>query len=376
MLIRINALDAFFFRDAKPFEMGEESWADSIFPPSPSVIYGTLRFLFFIQENELHATKERLEQLTKDLKITGIFLEVEEEITDKNGKIKIEKSYLLPLMNDLVEEKESKELAFLELKDTNPISSSDFKKIPVSKARATKANGFIDTNSYSKLLKKQKEEIKEKIKTELLISEPKIGIARDNQTHANQEGKLYRVEMQRFDTQKYKNIQFVITCENLELKEGNYMTKMGGEGKIFSYSVEKEIPKSIKVETPTFDENVKGEDKIFRLCVVTPALLKNGSLPSWIIRDEEKGTMEGKPNEESNLKLELITTLLGKPVSFGGFDLKEKQPKEMNKYVPAGAVYYFKIIDGTYSQVIDMFHGKSISDTDAAQGFGIAYVGK
>lgn len=370
MLIRFNPLDAFFFRDAKPFEMGEESWADSIFPPSPSVIYGTLRFLYFIQKNKLHSTKEELDNLTKNLKITGIFLEVEEEITDQNGKTTLQKSYLLPLMNDLVEEKESKELCFLELKDTNPISSSEFGKMPVSKKRATKANGFIDTKNYSKLLKKQTKEIKENLKTELLISEPKIGIARDNQTHANQEGKLYRVEMQRFDTQKYKNIQFAILFEGLDLETGTHITKMGGEGKLFSYSVEKETQENFEVENFIFDENIK--EKTFRLCLVTPALFRNGSLPSWI----DKETMRGKPNEKLDLELELITTLLGKPVSFGGFDLKEKQPKKMSKYVSAGAVYYFKIVKGTYQQVIELFHGKSISELDAdKQGFGIAYIG-
>jgi len=42
-ILRINPFDTFFFRDGKPFTMGDDSWADGIFPPSPSVIYGALR---------------------------------------------------------------------------------------------------------------------------------------------------------------------------------------------------------------------------------------------------------------------------------------------------------------------------------------------
>lgn len=353
MIIRINPLDTFFFRDAKPFDLGEETWADSIFPPAPSVIYGALRTLYFIQENSLHLEKKQLDELTKDFKILSIFIQVGES------------EYLLPLMNDIVRDKKTKDLLFLQEKENDLISSSVAQKILISPVRAEEVKGFVDINAYSNLLSKIIID-KDKIRDDLIVKEPKIGIARNNQSHGNEDKKMYRVEMQRFNTQKYKNMQLVIICENLPLTQGSYTSKMGGEGKPFSYSVENiEIPKNGFVEVP------KLENDTFRLCLTTPALLEKGWLPSWL---DEK-TLEGRvPNSE--LKLKLLTTFLGKPVSFGGFDLKEKKPKEMNKYVPAGAVYYFQILEGTAQQVIDIFHFKSISELgSASQGFGITYVG-
>ena len=43
MTIQLDALDTLFFKDGKPFSLGEETWADGIFPPPPSVVYGATR---------------------------------------------------------------------------------------------------------------------------------------------------------------------------------------------------------------------------------------------------------------------------------------------------------------------------------------------
>ena len=43
MIIEISALDTLFFRDGKPFSMGENHWTNSIFPPNMSTVYGADR---------------------------------------------------------------------------------------------------------------------------------------------------------------------------------------------------------------------------------------------------------------------------------------------------------------------------------------------
>ena len=52
MRIKIDAIDTLFFKDGKPFSMGDETWADGIFPPPPSVIYGALRSIYFSEHPE------------------------------------------------------------------------------------------------------------------------------------------------------------------------------------------------------------------------------------------------------------------------------------------------------------------------------------
>jgi CRISPR-associated protein Cmr3 len=45
--VALNAFDTLFFRDGKPFSMGEETWANGLFPPPLSVVYGALRTAYF-----------------------------------------------------------------------------------------------------------------------------------------------------------------------------------------------------------------------------------------------------------------------------------------------------------------------------------------
>jgi CRISPR-associated protein Cmr3 len=349
MIIRINPLDTFFFRDGKPFDMGDESWADGVFPPSPSVIYGALRTLFFAHSSKLDLTKEELDEMTKEFRIRGIFLQ-------------IGKNVYLPIPNDIVKAKDTNQFTFLELKEKPACSSCKTDKVLVASVISEGAEGVVDIDSFKAIL--ARENITTiTLKKDFLKKEPKIGIARNKISKATEEGRLYRVEMQRFAD----NSKIVVVFENLELPE-KCISKIGGEGKTFSYELENmEIPENGFIDYPSEIEN-----NTFRICLTTPTLFQNGWLPSWIDEATLIGTFP-----KSNLKLKLLTAALGRPISLGGFDVKNGQPKEMNKYVPAGSVYYFEILEGTYQEAIQAFHFQSISECETAkEGFGITYIGK
>ena len=53
MILELQPLDTLFFRDGKPFNKGEENWADAIFPPFPATIYGALRTAYFNEHIEI-----------------------------------------------------------------------------------------------------------------------------------------------------------------------------------------------------------------------------------------------------------------------------------------------------------------------------------
>ena len=42
-MIQIEPIDTLFFRDGKPFSMGDQSTAFGIFPPYPSTVFGAIR---------------------------------------------------------------------------------------------------------------------------------------------------------------------------------------------------------------------------------------------------------------------------------------------------------------------------------------------
>jgi len=358
MIIKINPLDTLFFRDGKPFTMGEDTWSNSIFPPYPTTIYGALRSAYFAMHIDKFEKANEEDDPTKNLRIKGIFLKVTEE-------------YFFPLPMDCVKKKDSKEgdgfilhteLAkgfisnYPKLEKLLIISSENNEKVENVK------NGILSKLDFEEYLKGETNIITYSKIDNYLIDEPKIGIARSSQTHSSQEGMLYRVDMKRLENNKSEKINIVVDFEGLDLPEEGLM-KLGGEGKAVRYSKHNE--QDITINFPQFKEDTKQ----FKIVLTTPAIFKNGWLPNWI----GENTLEGEYN---GLKLKLLTAAIAKPVNIGGFDIKGRKPKPMYKAVPAGSVYYFELISGNIEEVKNSFHKKAISDAYPEQGFGIAYVGK
>lgn len=359
-VIKIEAIDTLFFRDGKPFSMGEETWADGIFPPNPSVLYGALRTKYFAEHPDEFSKANTENDPTKNLQILGFAFKINEDI-----------QYPLPL--DIHSEKKSKEniayLLTLSDKDTHFIDNYPFSKILVPnedlkfKVLEPLENGYITKANLEGYLNKEEKEYYPDQLTKYYVREPKIGIGREDTSKTSKEGQLYRVNLIRpsvLENKELKTIQFLIHYEGLNLPKKGFL-KLGAESKIVNYTtVVDEITPKFKNSTPN--------RKLFKLYLSTPCYFENGSLPDWI----NETTLEG---EYPKLKLKLLTAAVGKPIFIGGFDMKNKKPKPMRKYVPAGSVYYFEILEGSFEDVVKVFHGNSISKERANEGFGISYVG-
>jgi CRISPR-associated protein Cmr3 len=357
MILKIEPIDSLFFRDAKPFTMGEDTWANSVFPPSPSVIYGAFRSLYFSENiDEFHNLKDKKNlnkdlDPTKKLKINSINLKIGDEI-------------YFPIPFDCVKYKDNEnELVYtLEFDDNlskEGIKNSTLDRILISKAGKRVKDihsGFVRKSAFEEYLKTNKPFTIQEL-SKIIIIEPKIGIAKSTETHSSEEGKLYRVEMIRLK----KDIKFIVNFEDLNLPDKGLL-KLGGEGKTVSYV---KVQDNIDVKFPDFSEN----EKYFKLILSTPGIFDNGWLPSWIDEDKLDGEIEG-------LNIRLIAVTIGKPIYIGGFDMAIGRPKPMYKAVPAGSVYYFKLLNGTMNDVKEIFHQKAISDKYKKQGFAISYVGK
>lgn len=362
MRIRAKAIDTLFFRDGKPFTSGEETWADGMFPPYPSVIYGAVRswFLSNIGKINDHSIEE-----SGKIKIRNIYYKI---FHNGDGELS------LPLPLDLVEPKEkgktieeiriekerelnkkTYKVVKLQIKPNTGLSSSPHDSLlePPSGIKEVEqiSGGFIDSGKFKAYLegKLVKAEIR-KI-NEAITNEFKVGIAKGKITNTALEGKLYRVGMQRPN-----NISLVIEFDlPRELNNQYKFMKLGGEGKATSISIAKGRIDSLKIKNDSIDL----EQGQFKLYLSTPSIFKEG----W------------KPNLKAlGIEAELITAVVGKPLNIGGFDMKKIEPKPMLKAVPAGSVYYYKTKEDS-QKVIDKLQGKSVSDFLSEQGFGIAFVG-
>jgi len=344
-ILRINPFDTFFFRDGKPFTMGDDNWADGIFPPSPSVIYGALRTAWISEQADGFTEKNIVE--SEKLKVKGIFIEF-----NKN-------SIALPVPRDLVHEKGNKSnKSILQLQHNKAFSKNAPSMIALSVqykfVEEFLANGVVKYNSYESYLKGNSTI---QIEENYTVEESKIGIGREIDSHTAKEGSLYRVDMKRF---KNEETSIIVECEGLDFSSNSFL-RIGGEGKAASLE-------TIEAGHTDINPPIKYQDNRFKVCLATPSIFEKGWLPNWIDETSFEGQYKG-------LKLKLIATVLGKPANVGGFDVKLNEPKTMFKAIPAGSVYWFELLEGTLLEAKNVFHYQSVSEQKAKEGFGITYIG-
>ncbi len=383
MIFEITPLDPLFFRDGRPFTMGDESAAGSFFPPMPSTVYGALRSAYIAHNGGLgrFESGEMRETVgTKEsggsFSLKGVFLRWGDEIflpapldlgknkDQRNGtgvdellrlspvprkhlpcvlspKIKAE-CLLLPEGGDLVEDPTA-----------HLISVATFREY-----QTDGASSFFGRTLGS-----------------MVMPEPKMGIKRNADTHAAEDGFLYRVGMLRLASRNpdgsVVKAGLIAVSSDVEGFPDEFMLKLGGEGrpcrarKASSYESQlgfEELSSEVK-------EKIVNNGR-FRLYLATPAIFDKGWLPVM-------ASIDGKEVffQDGELRLRLLYVVLGRPQHVGGWDIQEKKPKAMRRAVPAGSVYCLEILEGDPAMVMERFHMANISDHLAEQGFGLTLVG-
>lgn len=341
-------MDTLFFRDGKPFTMGDDNWANGVFPPYPSVIFGALRSAFFSHHIDVLKKANEPDDPTVKLHIRGIYF-----FDHKENKI------YLPLPMDCVEKKNEKknEVSILPYVDLDKIKTS----CPTQYALKgtgdveTVYGGLITSDLFKKYLTNSERSFSFIKISDKISIEPKIGISIDKNSGTSEEGKLYRTGMNRLN-----ELSLLIEFDDLDLPASGFL-KLGGEGRAVSYEI-------FSSENFDLSFQIKDNYEFFKLYLLTPAIFKNGWLPEWIDEKTLVGDYQG-------LKLKLLTASIGKTISVGGFDMKARKPKPMHKAVPSGSVYYFELMEGEIKTAFKLLNQKAISDYYPEQGFGIAYVG-
>lgn len=367
MIIKINALDTLFFRDGRPFSMGDETWANGVFPPYPSVFYGALRSAYFAQDPTGFRTVETEDDPTRDLKVLSIALLLKSSAGSSSVY------YPLPLDCVKLKDDSTDKVKQLEIMKCDQVTSypCEYFLVPSKDERVEQVNdGWVPNLSLEEYLTGVLAgTISITRLSKLVISEPKVGIKRNNNTRTTgkDEGMLYRVDMKRMET-TISEVAFLVEFEDLDLPSKGFI-RLGGEGKAAYYEEVKEADNYLPAERKILS-GISTEIH-FKIYLTTPAFFQNGWYPGWL-----KGTnsLSGGYN---GLKVKLVAAAVGDYLTVGGFDMKKNAPKPMKRMVPAGSVYYFQILDGNHSDVITCFHKKAISDDPfySKQGFGIALAG-
>jgi CRISPR-associated protein Cmr3 len=357
MILRINALDTLFFRNGKPFSMGEDTWADGVFPPYPSVLYGALR-TWYVANQAGGVTQSMIDE-SGNMSITaihyripgGLYLPLPLDMVEPKNKSVAKKN----------EENRKKEYEVVKLAlaentaDAKLSSTPEFFNallMPDNQQEVESVqDGLISVSNFKQYLEGGLQEAKIQKISDFAQVEPKIGVGRDDNTNAAADSMLYRVGMRRMNG-------FEMIAE-LKLPKEDFQheatfIKLGAEGKIASFS-DKGRMDALKLDKATIDLQA-GQ---FKLYLATPAIFKKGWQPD----------LAG-----FGIQADLITAAVGKPGHIGGFDMANRSPKPMYKAVPAGSVYYYRTKESV-EDVLEKLQGESVSDFMGEQGFGIAYIG-
>ncbi|MBM4330706.1 MAG: type III-B CRISPR module-associated protein Cmr3 [Deltaproteobacteria bacterium] len=385
MNIFIQPTDVLMFRDGKPFSAGDDHLARSIvFPPPPTTFYGALRSKILSEvfpEYKTYGAFREGQKIPKQAelvvneigtpdKATGS-LRISSFLLGKKNKDGIEPYFPMPKDMAKVKGQEKTKLQLLApLRGLPATSNAPAGFIPLwcrTENALERVDGFLNLQQMQHYLYGETHNQNwdklfegETIKS-LYMKEVRTGIGKGRESRTVSEGALYSVEYFRLAD----GIGFLLAIDGTQLlpKEGKQLLRLGGDWRSAYY----EKVADFILETNRIKEKIESTRR-FKVILTTPAIFKNGWLPSWV----DVKTMEG---ERTGLKFKIVSAAVGKPVGIGGFNLVERKPKTMKKAVPAGSVFFFELVKGDAEELFSTFYRQSISDENAEAGLGLILIG-
>jgi len=388
--IFIEPLDILLFRESKPFSGGESHFARSVFPPPPSTIYAAIRsYLLSLQFGRFEAFKKDKDipkTLAEEigfpenlgtLELSRMLLAQKKELVRHNAN-NIEIELLYPIPFDVVRTKGSKPFQHLLLKPVEnfPVYTNLLKGLRhlwlKEDLHFEAGTGWLNQKGMQRYLDAEPYQNdsffapEELLSGELLFKrEERTGIARDRQSRSVRQGLLYSIEYIRLK----KGVGFFAEIKGTNLLPKAGLINLGGDRRPATYAP----ADSSDLLADKIRAKIE-ETKRFKLFLISPALFENGWRPKWVNPQTLEGIL-------GNVRFRLLAASIGKSIGIGGFDLVKQHPKPIHRFVPAGSVYFFEILEGDVNSVMEELHWKSISEDlpsfpeTSKQGFGYSLVG-
>lgn len=364
--LTFNATDTLFFRESRPMEsMGE---LQSVFPPPMRTLAGAIRTLIGETNGVNWQDYERNPQ-NPVRQIIGY--------SDDLGALRFEGAWLAcggerlyPAPLHLL--KKDDKLHRLEL-DHNGIWCDLGKKVRLPKlpdddeAKGSKPleNTWLTRAGFESVLNGNKPTI-DQLKTakDLFERESRLGIARDNATRSVQEGMLYQTQHIR----PHADLSIEVDVTGLpDTMPQNAIIRVGGEGRSASISV-----KQANNALPKGKAGKGKADTGIALYLLTPLNMPQGTYLGFTC--EERDTHTVWTGTLNGIALELHGAVTGKALREGGWDMANRQPRAVTSLIPAGSVFFCKIINGDTAAAINALHNQHIG-TLTAYGYGHLAVG-
>lgn len=374
--VALAPVDAWFFRDGRPYHQGESGQADarSHFPPFAPTLVGLVRSSLAMSQGWDgkgrwdHSLNEILgdgfESLGR-LQFSGPF--VQRPIDQGSGR---GHQYLLPAPSHLLGFKAREEsrnettwtpVGFLRPSEQTTLCDLGSIRLPVRDVQIQKSQTiqepqdcWMTVEGYEIVLRGKLPPSESVVHADnLWKAEPRVGLARDHETRLAEDGKLYSPHYVRLKD-GVRLVTGVTGVPEGWLLPG--LVSFGGEGRM-AYCDGDETP----LPLPNVPVEIIRETRKFTATLLTPLSLPEES--SGYCQHPLPGTeLPGLSGSR------IVSASVGKPLQIGGWNSLERKPLPLRAYLPAGSTWFCEA-DATAIDGILNGHGKYLGER-TQYGFG------
>ncbi len=358
----IEPVDVLLFRDGRPFTAGEDHRARSLFPPTPFTLQGAIRtrilFASGIDPADYARGAPTAQALIQQIGPPGGGygrLQLRGPLVARrhpDGRI----TRYFPLPADLVATASDELEAGSPVRRcvlVSPLSESFFDQNAPDGLRPLWARtpqppeserGWLDEEQFQRYLAGQAE-VTVTPEPEIVVREPRFGIALDPERRRPQEGRLYQTEFLRLP----EGVGFLLEVEGAPRFEPPAgFLQLGGEARAARYTVLTDpfAPLSVPDSLPAR----------FKVILLTPAWFSHG----WRPQNDRWETFFTGP-------VRLVAVALPRPLAIGGAFVDDQRrrgdfQRTMRRFVPAGSVFFFT------SETSVAWRGRPFTETPSGEG--------
>ncbi len=384
----IEALDTWSFRGNRAFgDAG--SYGSTVFPPPPSVIAGAFRSRLLSDSSAQIDSFVRGEGLADHPELERVLGTPDEPGTfhlsslylarrnPQNGMIKI----FTALPADVMVSNNGKDVFCLQPKEQpESLMSSIPDSLPclpvLRRSEAAKPeSGWLLTHDGLRTYTLGKPLARDHIMHSrcLWADETRVGIGMNPESRSAEDSKLFSLQHTALHHagEKADHESGLLVglqgCEDLLREPG--MLRLGGDGRAAVFT-------HVEPETiPIPSEQIK-ETGRFKLMLQTPGLFVNGWLPDGIQQEDQALFLDWQ-----GVRAQLVCAAVPGYTVVSGWDLARWQPKPAQRAVPAGSVYWFKLLQGDSERLgklaeqgLWVLAGENIDRQRRAEGYNLASI--
>ena len=368
--ILLTPIDAWFFRDGRPYNQGESGQTDvrSLFPPFAPTVVGTLRAALAVGQgwngreswaNELHPILGNGFDDLGQLQFHGPFLV-------RDGKCLFPVPlHLLGRAADHATQAQPfwSPSAFLAPKLVGPVLESDLGPVrfPVpirskgQRGQLKEPPGlWATTAGYSRILRGELPDAESLVPSiALWKTEQRVGLARNHDRRAAEEGALYSPEYVRL----FRGVELATVVEGIPedwlLAD---LIAFGGESRLAHCVIRPD-----ELPLPQSPVDMIRESNRFTVSLLSPLCLPTDSsgrlslpLPGECFPGVAGAT--------------IVSACVGKPVQIGGWNSLKREPLPLIPYLPAGSTWFCQAEPAALDPILAL-HGRHIGER-TPYGFG------